>query len=148
MRLRASERVRTHVAALARNHLRLGFLVHERPLDRRAVHRYLTATEPVAVDVTVLSAADRLATRGHRAEESIPPHMELARELLADALAWRAGGRPQPLVRGDDLAAQLGVGPGPRIGELLAQLAEAQFAGEVATTEEAIALARSLAAPR
>ena len=40
-RLRASERVRAHVAALARNHLRLGFLVHEAPLSRRALYRYL-----------------------------------------------------------------------------------------------------------
>ena len=31
-RLRAAERVRAHVAALTRNHLRLGFLVHEAPL--------------------------------------------------------------------------------------------------------------------
>src|SRR6202011_6167971 len=49
-RLRASERLRAHVAALARNHLRLGFLVHEMPLDRRAIHRYLTGCEPVAAD--------------------------------------------------------------------------------------------------
>ena len=40
-RLRASERLREHVAALTRNHLRLGFLVHEMPLGRRAIYRYL-----------------------------------------------------------------------------------------------------------
>ncbi len=45
-RLRASERLRAHVAALARHHLRLGFLVHERPLSRRAVHRYLVDLRP------------------------------------------------------------------------------------------------------
>ena len=42
-RLRASERLRAHVAALVRNHLRLGFLVHEpQPLARRTVYSYLT----------------------------------------------------------------------------------------------------------
>ena len=30
-RLRAGEKLKAHVAALARHHLRLGFLVHERP---------------------------------------------------------------------------------------------------------------------
>ena len=35
-RLRASEKLADHVAALCLHHLRLGFLVHERPLDRRA----------------------------------------------------------------------------------------------------------------
>ena len=32
IRLRASERLRSHVAALTRHHLRLGFLVHDMPL--------------------------------------------------------------------------------------------------------------------
>ena len=71
-RLRASERLRAHVAALVRHHLRLGFLVHEpQPLARRTVFDYLQATSPVEVDVTLLSVADRLATRGDRARESI-----------------------------------------------------------------------------
>jgi len=65
-RLRASERLSEHVAALARYHLRLGFLVHEMPLSRRAIYRYLRESTPVQVDVTVLSIADRLATRGAR----------------------------------------------------------------------------------
>ena len=42
----ASERPRAHVAALTRHHLRLGFLVRERPLPPRAEHRYLKACEP------------------------------------------------------------------------------------------------------
>ncbi|HSD78104.1 MAG TPA: HD domain-containing protein, partial [Solirubrobacteraceae bacterium] len=59
-RLRTSERLRAHVAAMTRHHLRVGFLVREAPLDRRAVHRYLVATAPVAIDVTLLTVADRL----------------------------------------------------------------------------------------
>ena len=35
-RLRASERLAAYVAALTRHHLELGFLVHQRPLSRRA----------------------------------------------------------------------------------------------------------------
>ncbi len=79
-RLRTSERLRAHVAALAREHLRLGFLVHEpQPLSRRTVFAYLLATEPVEVDVTLLSVADRLATRGDRAEQAIAAHLQVAR---------------------------------------------------------------------
>lgn len=143
-RLRASRRLTDHVAALARNHLRLGFLVHAQPLDRRAVHRYLRACEPVEVDVTVLSVADRLATRGRQADQAIAMHVELAGELLGEALAWRAAPRRQPLVRGDELASALGVDRGPRLGELLEQLEEAAWAGEIATREEAITHARAL----
>jgi poly(A) polymerase len=141
-RLRASERLRAHVAALAEHHLRLGFLVHRRPLDRRAIYRYLEACEPVEVDVTLLSVADRLATRGDNSEPAIAVHLELAREILGPALAWHAEGRRPPLVRGDELATALGIEEGPRLGELLSAIAEAAYVGEVSTRDDAVALAR------
>lgn len=142
-RLRASERLRAHVAALVRHHLRLGFLVHEpQPLSRRTVFGYLLACSPVEVDVTLLSVADRLATRGDRAQESIDAHLAVARELLADALRWRLEGPPPLLLRGDELARELGISTGPRVGELLEELAEAQYAGDVLTRDQALAYAR------
>ncbi|MDQ6777772.1 MAG: HDIG domain-containing protein [Actinomycetota bacterium] len=144
-RLRASARMRAHVAALTRHHLRLGFLVHATPLTRRAIYRYLRASEPVEVDVTLLSIADRLATRGARADQSIACHLELAGELVDEGLRWRAG-RPAPIVRGDELARHLRLGPGPELGTLLCELEEAAFAGEVSTPDEAMALARDLVA--
>jgi poly(A) polymerase len=142
-RLRASERLRGHVAALTRHHLRLGFLVHEMPLSRRAIYDYLHATSPVAVDVTVLSVADRLATRGDNAERAIARHLELARQMLGEALRWEAD-PPRPPLRGDDLARALGIRPGPVVGGLLAELEAASFSGELAGREEAIARARQL----
>jgi len=140
-RLRAGEKLKAHAASLARHHLRLGFLVHERPLARRALYRYLRTTEPVEVDVTLLSVADRLATRGRKAPESIAKHLELAREVLPAALQWRTQGRRVPLVRGDALATELGLADGREIGRLLAEIDEAHFAGEIATPQEAVALA-------
>jgi tRNA nucleotidyltransferase/poly(A) polymerase len=145
-RLHASGRLRAHVADLTRHHLRLGFLVHERPLSRRALYAYISRCAPVEVDVTLLSVADRLATRGRNAESAIAVHVALARDVLPEALRWHAQGAPAPLVRGDDLARAVGLDPGPALGRLLGQVAEAQFAGEVTTPDEAIALARRLVA--
>jgi putative nucleotidyltransferase with HDIG domain len=143
-RLRTSERFSRFVEAVTRHHLVLGFLVHERPLDRRAVYRYLRRTDPVEVEVTLLSCADRLATRGRKADEAIAAHMELAAELMEAALDWREQGRPAPLVRGNELARELGIEPGPELGTLLAELDEAAYAGEVTTREEALGFARRL----
>ena len=144
-RLRASERLRAHVAALVANHLRLGFLVHEpQPLARRTLFAYLRACSPVEVDVTLLSIADRLATRGERAQESIVAHLRLAGDVLADALRWRSEGPPRPLLRGDELARALGIPTGPLVGELLEELAAAQYAHELGTREQAISHARRL----
>jgi tRNA nucleotidyltransferase/poly(A) polymerase len=142
-RLRTGERLRTFLGAVTRNHLVLGFLVHERPLPRSLVYRYLKTCSPVELEVTVHSCADRMATRGDRADEAIAIHLELARELVKEAVEWRER-PPHPPVRGDDLARELDIPPGPEIGTLLARLEEAAFAGEAASREEALALARRL----
>jgi putative nucleotidyltransferase with HDIG domain len=143
-RLRASERLRDYVAALTRHHLALGFLVHEGPLSRRAAWRYLRATAPYAIDVTVLTVADRLATRGKNAGPAIAAHVELATAMLELAFAEREAGPRPPIVRGDDLARELGMRPGPELGELLARLEEDRYAGEIATREQALARAREI----
>jgi poly(A) polymerase len=143
LRLRASDRLAEHVALLTRHHLRLGFLVHETPLSRRAIYRYLRDCAPVQVDVTLLSIADRLATRGTRSAEAIEKHLTLADQLLGEALAWVTE-PPRPPVRGDELARSLGVVPGPELGRILAELEEASFAHEISSEQEAMARAREL----
>jgi poly(A) polymerase len=133
-RLRASRRLTQHLQGLALHHLRLGFLIPEMPLSRRRVHAYLRATEPVGVDVTLLTVADRLSARGAgpiASPEMVAAHLQLARETIAAALDWRRDGPPQPLLRGDEIAAELGIEPGPELGSALAELEAAQYAGEV-----------------
>ena len=143
-RLCTSERLCRFLEGVTRHHLVVGFLVHERPLDRHAVYRYLERTSPVEVEVTLLSVADRLATRGKNAERAIDAHLDLAGELMPAALEWRRSGPPRVPVRGDELAAALGIDHGPELGRLLDQLAEAAYAGEATDRQQAIDLAREL----
>ncbi|HEY3492498.1 MAG TPA: HD domain-containing protein, partial [Solirubrobacterales bacterium] len=140
-RLRASRRLTQHLQALARHHLRLGFLIAEMPLPPRRVHAYLRATEPVTVDVSLLTVADRLSARGVgpiAGPEMVAAHLQLARELVAAGLDWRREGPPAPLLRGDEIAAELGIEPGPELGAALAELEAAQYAGEVTDREGAL----------
>jgi putative nucleotidyltransferase with HDIG domain len=144
-RLHASTALAEYVAALAQHHLRLGFLVHERPLTRRHVYAYMRACEPVELEVTVLSTADRLATRGERTRsEAVEAHLELARELAGAALEWRAN-PPSPPLRGDELIDALGLEPGPEVGRILRLVEEADYAGEIGSRAEALEVARSAA---
>jgi putative nucleotidyltransferase with HDIG domain len=142
-RLRSSEKLAAYVALLTRHHLSIGFLVHERPLSRRAAWRFLRATRPFSADVVLLTVADRLATRGRNADPAIAAHLEVADAMLEHALADvpRA-----PVVRGDVLARELGREPGPWLGEMLERLEEDRYAGELSTPEEAVARARALLA--
>jgi poly(A) polymerase len=147
-RLRTSRRLSSHLQALALHHLRLGFLLHERPLSRRRLYDYLRMTEPVCADVTLLSIADRLSARGAGAiasEEMVEAHLALAREVLPAALDWHREGPPEPPLDGAELAAEVGVRPGPEMGRVLEELRAAVFAGEVEGRVQALELARRLA---
>jgi poly(A) polymerase len=143
-RLRASRRLTRYLQALTLHHLRLGFMIREAPLPPRRVHDYLRATEPVTVDVTLLTVADRLSARGAgpiAAPEMVQAHLDLARAMVAAGLDWHREGPPAPLLRGDEIAAELGI-EGPAIGEKLAELEAAQYAGEVTDRASALGLLR------
>jgi poly(A) polymerase len=146
-RLRASRRLTQHLRGLTLHHLRLGFLIPEAPLPPRRVHEYLRTTEPVGVDVTLLTVADRLSARGAgplARPEMVEAHLALARQMIAAALDWRRDGPPAPLLRGDELAAELGIEPGPQLGELMSELEAAQYAGEVGDRSAAVKHARQV----
>jgi poly(A) polymerase len=143
-RLRASRRLTRYLQALTLHHLKLGFMIREAPLPLRRVHDYLRATEPVTVDVTLLTVADRLSARGAgpiAAPEMVQAHLDLARAMVAAGLDWHQEGPPEPLLRGDEIAAELGV-EGPEIGRKLAELEAAQYAGEVTDRDGALGLLR------
>jgi poly(A) polymerase len=146
-RLRISRKLSTHLQGLALHHLRLGFLIHQRPLSRRAVYDYLAATEPVSADATLRSVADRLAARGEgplASPEMVEAHLDLALELLRDALVWHREGPPRSPLSGDDLARELGLEPGPELGRLLEELRAETFAGEISDRDEALERAKQL----
>ena len=144
-RFHTSEKLAAFLGSVTRHHLVLGFLVHERPLDRRAIYRYLRTCEPVEIEVTLLTCADRRATRGRNAASAIAAHLELAREIMGEALTWRReGGAPTPPIRGDELAREIGIDPGPELGGLIETLREAVFAGEVQDRDQAVGFARAL----
>jgi hypothetical protein len=71
-------------------------------------------------------------------------HLDLAREMLPDALAWHRDGPPRPPLSGDELEDELGVSPGPEMGRLLEELRAEAFAGEIGNRSEALERARQL----
>jgi len=146
-RLKTSGRLARHLQGLTLHHLRLGFLIRERPLPPRRVYEYLRDTDPVGADVTILSVADRLAARGQgpvAGAEMVQAHLDLAREMLAAALDWRRDGPPRSPLPGDELAAELGIDPGPELGRIIGEIEAAVYAGQVASRDDAVAFARGL----
>jgi len=148
-RLRTSRRVGEYLAAITRDHLVLGFMVRDRPLPPRRIWEYLRRTGSEAVDTTMLTIADRLSAQGGIVPgDAIEGHLELAGEMLVAAVKWELEGPADPLLRGDEIAAEVGIEPGPELGVAVRELEAAQYAGEVRDRDGAIAHLRGWHASR
>jgi len=148
-RLRFSRAETELVRSMVQNHLRPADLARaEGPLTRRAVYRFFRATGDAGVGVVLLCLADHIATWGPNLQPRCwTRRLEVAEALLVHYFERREETvSPAPLVTGRDLMEVLGVPQGPEVGRLLEAVREAQAAGEVCTCEEALALARRMAA--
>ena len=89
------------------------------------------------------SIADLLAIYGHTLpQETLEQHMEVVRTLLEAYWEQPEEVRPQALLNGSDLMELFDLTPGPRIGELLESLWEAQAVGEVENKRQAVKFIR------
>jgi hypothetical protein len=130
---------------MVEEHLRPGQLSQDGLPSRRALYRFFRDTGDAAESVLVLSLADALAARGpNMTLESWRGHVAYIAHVLARRDEDASIAQPQRIVTGQDVMAALGIAPGPEVGRLLAAIEEAQGAGEVASREAAIELARHL----
>jgi len=132
----AVRRARDSVAG----HMRpLHLATERRPPSRRSAYRYYRALHEAGVDVVLLSLADHLATYdGAGPAESWAALLAVAGALLdAYFTGYTETVRPARLLNGLEVMALLAIGPGRELGRLLAELEEAQAAGEVVSRDEA-----------
>ncbi len=148
-KLRFSSAEVARVRVLVGQHPRPAHLARAERVTRRAIYRYFRATSCGGVDVVLLSLADHLATYGPNLRaDRWGRRLEVAETLLTHCFErYEETVDPPPLLTGDDLLAELGMVPGPRVGRLLEKLREAQAAGEVRTREEALAFAVRILKP-
>jgi poly(A) polymerase len=149
-RMHFSSREVALVRAMVKAHLRPGQMAQQGPPSRKAIYRYFRdCGDGGAILTLFLSLADHLATVGPRVDVAgWREHVALVNYILAKRLQEEETVAPPRLLGGDELMAELDLTPGPLIGRLLEAITEAQAAGEVATRDQALALARSLLARR
>ena len=138
-RLRFSNREIQLVELLVKYHLRPTQMSHEGLPTRRAIYRYFRDTGEAGIDLLFLCLADHLATRGplldlHQWQE----HALMTEYVLARHFDEESLSAPARLIDGHDVMKTFGLSPGPRVGELLEALREAQAAGEVTSRQEAL----------
>ncbi|HZY41388.1 MAG TPA: HD domain-containing protein [Anaerolineae bacterium] len=115
-------------------------------VSRRAIYRFFRDTQDYGVDILLLSVADHLATHGPDLDQTRwVARLGLVSDMLTAYFVQRDEiVLPPPLIDGNDLMRALGLKPGKQIGVMLEAIREGQAAGEVATKDEALTLARSL----
>lgn len=135
------------LSQVVRNHMRPILLAKiESGLSRKAIYRFFRATGTTGVGVILLSLADSWATYGAELSQDVwRKQVDTARALLE---AWwenpQESVRPPSYINGDDLMTVFGLEPGPKLGELLENIREAQAMGLIHNREQALDYARSL----
>ena len=146
-RLRFSSKEIKLVELLVENHLRPTQMSQQGLPSHRAIYRYFRDTGEAGIDIFFLSLADHLATRGPNLEMAgWQEHAATVSYVLGRRFEEETLTRPPKLVDGYDIMECFSLKPGPRIGEMLEVVREAQAGGEVSTREEALAYLERLPA--
>jgi tRNA nucleotidyltransferase/poly(A) polymerase len=119
---------------------RLGQLRAAEAVTQRDVYRFFRDTGEAGLDLLFLFLADRLAAQGMSPDlDQWEGDLEFAAALLRDYYERHTEViSPPKLISGDDLMEAFGLDEGPRLGELLEAVREAQAAGEIRTRQEAL----------
>ena len=143
-RLRFSSRETSLVENLIYHHLRPAQMAANNSLPTsRAIYRYFRDTEDAGIDILFLALADYLATHGPKLDiDEWKQHNLLISFILAEHSKQETKVLPVKLIDGHDLMDIFGLRPGRLLGELLAEVREAQAAEELNSRDEALELVR------
>ena len=163
-RLRLSREQIDTASAVVRHHLRPGHLASGGPVTERAAYRFFRDLGPDAPALLLVCWGDhasympearlkrllKTATADSKRSDlsRLKPedarktvhHLQLVSELLRRWRDLERAPAPERLLDGRDVMKALKLPPGPRIGELLERVREAQAEGEVKDRDGALAL--------
>lgn len=166
--LRFSREHAEEVATIVRQHLRPGHLAAGGGATRRAIYRFFRDLGPAAPGLLLVcwgdhasylpearlkrllgaacSEAPRADLSRLRPEEARKTvlHLQLVSLLLRRYFDQDRAPVPRRLLDGGEVMKVLKIPPGPRVGEALERLREAQAEGEVSTREQALAFVARL----
>ena len=135
--------------AIIINHMRIHFfadrVINEKQTpSRKAIYRFFRDSGEAGIDLVLLGLADVRGTRAHALTiETWNAYLDVVRILLENY--WE---RPQEIIApprlldGHELMKELGLKPGPAVGQLLESIRENQAAGKIENREQALAFAR------
>jgi poly(A) polymerase len=138
-RLRFSNHEIEYIELLITHHLRPTQMSHEGLPTSRAVYRFFRDTGDTGIDLLFLSLADHLAARGATLDiQQWQEHTSLTCDVLKRRFEEESIIKPAVLIDGHDIMKSFRLAAGPRIGQLLEAVREAQAAGEITDKQGAL----------
>jgi hypothetical protein len=134
---------------IVRHHMRIHFhsnrmeTEHKTP-SRKAIYRFFRDVGEAGIDLILLALADTRATRDHTlTQETWAATLDICRIFIENY--WEKPAEtvsPPRLLNGDEVMKEFDLKPGPRVGEVLEAIREAQASGKVSTREEAVSFGK------
>jgi poly(A) polymerase len=138
-RLRFSNREIEYVELLVKEHMRPTQMSRDEIPTHRAIYRFFRDTGESGIDLLYFSLADHLAARGDTLDiDEWRGHARMVTAVIARHEEEENTPKPLKLIDGNEIIAEFRLEPGPRIGEILEALREAQAAGEITGKEQAL----------
>jgi len=119
-------------------HMRPGNLTQLPQITNRAIYRYFRDLGKEGIDLLILSLADRYSyLRISKKPEEIVRHHKKILKIFRRYYEEKEKVTPPKLINGYEVMKICQIPPGPRVGELLRLIEEAQAEGKIKTKEEA-----------
>ena len=129
-----------YVQTLIKYHIYPSSMVSAEDVTDKAFMKFYRKMEGYVIDLIILAMADRLSARGEKiTEDIVNKNINALTKLLNDYLEMRKDIKPlEKLLDGRDIMELLKIKQGPKLGEIINALKEAQISGNVTTKEEAV----------
>jgi poly(A) polymerase len=142
-RLRFSNKEMKQVELTIKHHMRVVQMSDSGMPSSRAIYRYFRDTGDAGIDTIFLSLADHLAARGPTlCRDEWEKHAREMDYVLRQRFQKEEMLSPTRLLDGHEVMTVFGLKPGPRIGQILEEIREAQATGELSTREQALSYIR------
>jgi hypothetical protein len=129
-----------------RCHLRTGYLAGLKKISKRAVYKFFRDTGNSAIEVLLLSWADRLSARGVKVDKhTLATHKKVIENLFKGYYRMSTETKEAPLLNGYEIMKHFKLPPSPLIGKLLEKAKEAQTTGKIKTKIAALKLIKRFA---
>ncbi|MBR2525718.1 CCA tRNA nucleotidyltransferase [bacterium] len=143
--LKFSKKQIEYITDMIKHHIYPSHVISTEGLSEKVKLRYIRKMGNNVIDNIILAMSDRLSARGQAVtEEMVKKNISGLQELLGYYIEIKDTLKPLPkLLSGEEIMELTGLKPSKELGELVDNLQEEQFNGNINTKEEAVSFVKS-----